>query len=761
MWKLKKVDSKFILKYLGLFFVCIVLGLAEIDSLSPFLFAFFFACMYVGLDEKLLGVFVVCSALLVRCSLPSFFTAITVVAVGIIQKYIFRLAKRKMPLWSVFLGYLISLVTYIYYNYHQIEEVAIYISLGMICLFVFISVLHVVCLRKNCFKLTLDESICFLFFIALLGLGLSGISIFEIEIYRLILCLVIFLLVATNSQTLAYSIVMSFSLGVAIGCGSLAVVAEFMLLTLFCGIFGTKDKWKTILIMFLGDILIQYAFFDSGLEIYIPLLPVFVASLIFVFVPRKVLNNLGNIIYVKKSELSSRSLINTTRKAIRKRMSELSNIFLEMKQIHMKMLKKDLTKTELIAMLKREITATCCRDCLEKSRCNRSIGTDNPSNLENLVELAIDKGKLTLLDIPAGLTNRCVKVNVLLSLINRLTDEYRQYKSMVTDINNVKILLADQMGAVSKLLLDVGAEIDNNVSFDIAKENKIISRLLSQNIECQEVLLYTEKKDDVSAELVVKDAVDKQEIIETIVGENLKTKMKITKITPIGDSDLNSITLKKECKLDCVFGLASCNKSGNLECGDCHSIIRLGQSKFLLALCDGMGSGKSAHKMSAMTLGLIENFYKAGFDHDIIVESVNKLLSINNQEDYSTLDVCLIDLDLGCADFIKVGSPYGIIKRENGFEIIEGGALPIGAIDNVTPATKKMTVSTKDLLVMATDGITDAFVTQENLTEFVSHLASNNPQTVAETILNEAIRLNEMSAKDDMTVLVARTYLKN
>ena len=62
---------------------------------------------------------------------------------------------------------------------------------------------------------------------------------------------------------------------------------------------------------------------------------------------------------------------------------------------------------------------------------------------------------------------------------------------------------------------------------------------------------------------------------------------------------------------------------------------------------------------------------------------------------------------------------------------------------------------------MATDGIVDAFNGQEEMAEFVSKLASTNPQTLAETILAEAVRLNNMSAKDDMTVLVARTYLKN
>jgi len=280
------------------------------------------------------------------------------------------------------------------------------------------------------------------------------------------------------------------------------------------------------------------------------------------------------------------------------------------------------------------------------------------------------------------------------------------------------------------------------------------------NIQCREVLLYTEKNEEISAVLVVKSEHSYNPIIENVVSNILKVPMQITKITPLEENGFNSVYLRKKNKFDCVFGLASCNKAGNEESGDCHSILRLGGNKFLLALCDGMGAGKSAHKMSAMTLGLIENFYKVGFDNDVILESVNKLLAINNQENYSTLDVCLIDLDKEIADFIKVGSPFGLIRRESNIEVVEGGALPIGALDNISPSTFKTTISTKDIVIMATDGIVDMFETSENMIEFVAHLATNNPQTIAESILSEALELSENSAKDDMTVLVARTYLK-
>ena len=759
--KIKNLNSKTVLKYFALCFVCLILAQAKISDLSPFLFAFYFACLYVCVDEKLISAFTLFAGISTGFNLENLLVCVSVVAIGLIVFYIHKFSKKRIHLVTIFISFLVSNVTYVYYNYLQYKHLIAFLVLGLICLFVYITVLQVMLLRKNCFKLTLDESVCFLFAIASLGLGLAPVYVFNFSLSRLFISVVLLICVAIGSSSLTYSTTLSFSLGVALFDLSLIPVAEFVILALLASVFSMPNRFKIVFMLIVGDLFVQYFFINTTMEIFYSVLPVLLASVFFVFLPKKFINSLTDLVYVKKSEITSRNVINTTRKNIKKRMCELSNVFLDMQQIHLNMTKKELTKDELSAMLTREILATSCKDCLDKNRCTRSLGLDNKSNLELLVEIAINKGKVTLLDVPTSLTNRCAKINHLIGLVNRLVDEYRQYKNMMADINNVKILMADQMGAVSRLLLNVGEEIDTNVRFDIARENKIISRLLSLNIQCKEVLLYTEKNDDISADIVVKSDHSYNPIIEKVLTETLKVPMQITKINPLQESGFNSVQLRKKNKYDCVFGLASCNKAGNAECGDCHSIIRLGGNKFLLALCDGMGAGKAAHKMSAMTLGLIEDFYKVGFDNDVVLESVNKLLAINNHENYSTLDVCLIDLEKEIADFIKVGSPFGLIKRENNIEVVEGGALPIGALDSVSPSIYKTTISAKDIVLMATDGVIDMFETGEDMIEFVSHLATNNPQTIAEAILNEALIRSDMSAKDDMTVLVARTYLKS
>ena len=82
--KIKGNSKKFVLKYLAIFFVCLVLSRAQINDLSPFLLAFFFAGIYVGCEEKLLSIFTLCSALAVDPSLDTLLINVTAVAVGLV-----------------------------------------------------------------------------------------------------------------------------------------------------------------------------------------------------------------------------------------------------------------------------------------------------------------------------------------------------------------------------------------------------------------------------------------------------------------------------------------------------------------------------------------------------------------------------------------------------------------------------------------------------------------------------------------------------
>ena len=101
-------------------------------------------------------------------------------------------------------------------------------------------------------------------------------------------------------------------------------------------------------------------------------------------------------------------------------------------------------------------------------------------------------------------------------------------------------------------------------------------------------------------------------------------------------------------------------KSGERVSGDTHSVIKINEHSFLMALSDGMGSGEYAKKVSATAISLIEAFYRAEMPEGTVLKTINKLLSFNRDERFTCIDIAAVNLNTGMADFVKIGSPAGI-----------------------------------------------------------------------------------------------------
>jgi stage II sporulation protein E len=75
---------------------------------------------------------------------------------------------------------------------------------------------------------------------------------------------------------------------------------------------------------------------------------------------------------------------------------------------------------------------------------------------------------------------------------------------------------------------------------------------------------------------------------------------------------LQRVHLKPAPRYDVIFGVAGCAKEGKSISGDTHSLTGFRDDRFLLALCDGMGSGENAEKTSSTAISLVENFLQGG-----------------------------------------------------------------------------------------------------------------------------------------------------
>ena len=122
------------------------------------------------------------------------------------------------------------------------------------------------------------------------------------------------------------------------------------------------------------------------------------------------------------------------------------------------------------------------------------------------------------------------------------------------------------------------------------------------------------------------------------------------------------------------------------------------------------------------------------------------------------MDISVIDLKSCQADFIKYGAPYGFIIGDNGIRIIEGNSLPLGIIDELKPSVCTTELNDGDIILLLTDGISDAFGSSGDIIDYLRSVSAKNPQSLADNILEKALSLTNGQKNDDMTALAVRIY---
>jgi stage II sporulation protein E len=225
----------------------------------------------------------------------------------------------------------------------------------------------------------------------------------------------------------------------------------------------------------------------------------------------------------------------------------------------------------------------------------------------------------------------------------------------------------------------------------------------------------------------------------------------------MGNRKYCELTFEEARKFGVLTGIAQSAKKG--VCGDSHAFAGLKDGRYLLMLCDGMGSGEKARHESEAAVSLIENFYLAGFDDTTIFDTINRLMVLKSPEEmFSTVDLCMIDLVERHADFTKIGAERTYILRGKEVYTVHAGALPMGILDDVAPISVRKKLKEGDLIVMFTDGIGDLEPQELADGEWMQKAVGegNNAKEAADGILKAAMAACGGTPRDDMSVMVTK-----
>ena len=318
--------------------------------------------------------------------------------------------------------------------------------------------------------------------------------------------------------------------------------------------------------------------------------------------------------------------------------------------------------------------------------------------------------------------------------------------------------MESQLKGVSKAISNLAQDIEEDYSNEDEYEDEriqIIELLKQKEIEVQEIVIY--KKGRFFIEIYVKDRnLDDISTMEKILSEVLKEKIVVNDEKSVG----NHINFLSDDKYAMAIGMAETTKSKSEVSGDSVLSIRLKDGKYLIALSDGMGSGKEAKKSSEQALKMLENLLLSGFEKETSLELINTTLLNQKEEGFATLDIAIVDLYLGNIEFIKSGACPSYIKNKKKVQILKANSLPSGILPNAKLQMMDKDIEDGDILLLCSDGILDSNIEYRNKELWIRYLLEDietfNTKKIADLVLNEAIDNNYGVAKDDMSVIVCR-----
>lgn len=742
--------SKYLLYFVLMYLCARAKIVPQMIGLSAGLYV---ALIYCRCNMYILSPLYISACLLVDCSIVGIIYAMSPILIFAIAKYGHYKAKRPMRTVACNAYALLStsmiLIGCIFsptWGYLVLSVLA-----NQIFTFFCLIICYAVLVRGYTAKFSTDELAGGFVLAAILGLGLYSINIFGFRPYYLVLGFSMVFSIYMFKLDIAMAVSLAIALGGAIACRSIAICGGVAMMCLVSATFYKTNMWIVATAVTLTDLLCGIFFGSYPDYDYLHIIAITIGSFCFAALPKRAKAYLK--IYKRDDSLTtSQNMTNRIKSGIAQRLNLVASVFYEMAESYTHLEYTTSTPTQTLRLAQQLKQSTCAR-CPRLNSCESALGMPMERMLEELISTALITHRITLVDLPSFINSRCGDIPRLINNCNILIDNHLKKVQGLKALSKEQDFIAAQFVGISGLLGQLCGQIKSQVIIDKNAQEQIIQNLGYNNIVCSEATITENKKNYDVALVVRKQDVDKKAIAQ-VVGKILGVKL--TK-----QPDNSPVDVARECiflcnkpKFDIAFHTCSASKKSGEIGGDCFDIERLRGNKVMLALCDGMGNGMSAREHSQKTLSLISRFYRAGFDNSQALAIVNRLLAITSQDNFSALDMCVVDLENGLCDFIKLGGVDSIIKKSDRMIIVKSQALPIGIIDDATPQVQRIKLDSGDVVTLCSDGITDC-LSIDGLEYVVSKISGLNPTVIANEIMHQA-KLRGL--KDDASVVVFRLF---
>ncbi|MCX6305436.1 MAG: SpoIIE family protein phosphatase [Bacteroidetes bacterium] len=197
--------------------------------------------------------------------------------------------------------------------------------------------------------------------------------------------------------------------------------------------------------------------------------------------------------------------------------------------------------------------------------------------------------------------------------------------------------------------------------------------------------------------------------------------------------------------------------------GDLYDFFYLDADHLCIAIGDVAGKGVPASLFMMVTRTLLRAKAVAGTPINLVMQSINhELCQDNPSQMFVTFFAGIVDLKTGEMEFCNAGHnyPYVLGSGEQIRQLKVRNGLPFGIYDTADYTSSKFSFNPGEILVLTTDGITDAlnitndFFGEAKLAASLTALASKNTRALTELLIGELKRFSSGAEQaDDITIL--------
>lgn len=759
-----------------IFITGFLLGRALIlSNILPFVLPFF-ASVYMMKRERTGVAFIALMAGAATVSLETASYAFSTVILFFILNIFFSRIKRHYVGLVPFQVFLSVFLSHLLISYAFQQEVLMYdvlmasveAGLSFILTMIFFQSVPLLAIPKRKQLLGVEEIVCLVILLASVVTGTTDWYIQDLSIQHIV----------TRYIVLVFAFVAGGTVGCTVGVVtglilSLASVSSLyqMSLLAFSGLLGGLLKEGKRLGasagLLIGTCLISF-YAEKQSDIIFSIIESVIAILLFILTPTILLKQLAKLVPgTEEHSTDQQQYLRKIRDLTANRINQFSNVFEALsasfsQPSQFSKIEDELTDEELFVC---SISNKCCNSCLKKDHCWSNNGDRTYQYMANMMDL-VEKDKL----IKNGQFMRewekyCQRSSKMADLMKQEVFYFRANQRLKKQVQESRRLVAEQLKGVSKVMVDFAQEIQREKENHQLQEDQILQALLNFGIDVSQVEIYNLEQGNIDIDILIpfeNEYGECQKLIGPILSDILKETIVVLKeeSAAIPNSGHYLVTFGSDKAYVIETGVATAAKGGGFISGDAFKIMDVGAGKHAIAISDGMGNGERAHIESNETLKLLQKILNSGIEETVAIKSINSILSLRTTEEvFATLDLAMVDLHDASAKFLKIGSSPSFVKRGKQVIKIEGSNLPIGIIDDFDVEVVSEQLKAGDLLIMMSDGIFEGPRHVENyemwMKRKVSELETDDPQAVAELLLEEVIRSNTGDINDDMTVVVA------